>query len=103
MSPKKRDRQALRDMQGSLAHAQRDGQSMESPLKKSLLSRSQLGQSHLAVKSAKKNATGFGASTLGCDQDFGKSQAFTTGMDLINSLWGQAPKEPKAKDATAEV
>jgi nuclear pore complex protein Nup98-Nup96 len=101
MSPKKRDRQALRDMQGSLAHVQRE--SMESPLKKSLFSHSQLGQSHLAVKSAKKNATGFGASTLGRDQDFGKSQAFTTGMDLINSLWGQAPKEPKAKDATAEV
>lgn len=103
MSPKKRDRQALRDMQGSLAHAKRDGESMESPLKKSLFSRSQLGQSHLAVKSAKKNATGFGASTLGGDHDLGKSQAFTTGMDLINSLWGQTPKESKAKDATAEV
>lgn len=103
MSPKKRDRQALRDMQGSLARAPRDGLSMESPLKKSLFSHSQLGQSHLAVKSAKKTATGFGASTLGGNQDLGKSQAFTTGMDLINSLWGQTPKEPKVKDATAEV
>lgn len=103
MSPKKRDRQALRDMQGSLARAKHDGESIESPLKKSLFSHSQLGQSHLAVKSAKKNATGFGASTLGGNSDLGKSQAFTTGMDLINSLWGQAPKEPKAQDATAEV
>lgn len=103
MSPKKRDRQALRDMQGSLARAPLNGEATESPLKKSLFSRSQLGQSHLAVKSAKKNATGFGASTLGGDQDLRKSQAFTTGMDLINSLWGQTPKEPKAKDATAEV
>jgi nuclear pore complex protein Nup98-Nup96 len=103
MSPKKRDRQALRDMQGSLARAPLNGEATESPLKKALFSRSQLGQSHLAVKSAKKNATGFGASTLGGDQDLGKSQAFTTGMDLINSLWGQTPKETKATDATAEV
>ena len=103
MSPKKRDRQALRDMQGSLARAPLNVESTELPLKKSLFSRSQLGQSHLAVKSAKKNATGFGASTLGRDQDLGKSQAFTTGMDLINSLWGQTSKEDKAKDATAEV
>jgi nuclear pore complex protein Nup98-Nup96 len=102
MSPKKRDRQALKDMQGSLAHAQRDGNSIESPLKKMLFSRSQLGQSHLAVKGAKKNATGFSASTIGA-QDFGKSQAFTTGMDLINSLWGQTTKESKARDTTAEV
>lgn len=98
ISPKKRDRQALRDLQGPLARAQPDYESTESPLKKSLFSASQLGQSHLATKSAKKNTTGFGASTMGAQSDLGKSQAFTTGMDLINSLWGQAPKEPKAKE-----
>jgi nuclear pore complex protein Nup98-Nup96 len=103
MSPKKRDRQALRDMQGSLARAQPNFGAQESPLKQSLFSRSQLGQSHLAVKSAKKNAAAYGASTMGGDPNLGKSQAFTTGMDLINSLWGQPPSEPKAKDATAEV
>lgn len=104
MSPKKRDRQALRDMQGSLLRAQPDGESTESPLKKSLFSRSQFGQSHLATKSAKKNATGFGASTMGGNSDFGKSQAFTTGMDLIQSLWGDQPqKEAKPNDSSAEV
>ncbi|KAM0716776.1 hypothetical protein Q7P37_008221 [Cladosporium fusiforme] len=103
MSPKKRDRQALRDMQGSLAYAQPNEESTESPFKKSLFSRSQLGQSHLATKSAKKNVANFGASTMGADTNLGKSQAFTTGMDLINSLWGQPPKETKAKDASAEM
>jgi nuclear pore complex protein Nup98-Nup96 len=103
MSPRKRDRQALRDMQGSLARAQPAGGAQESPFKQSLFSRSQLGQSHLAMKSAKKNPAAFGASTMGGDSNLGKSQAFTTGMDLINSLWGQPQSEPKAKDATAEV
>ena len=103
MSPKKRDRQALRDMQGSLARPQPNGGAQESPFKQSIFSRSQLGQSHLAMKSAKKNPTAFGASTMGGDSNFGKSQAFTTGMDLINSLWGQPQSETKAKDATAEV
>lgn len=103
ISPKKRDRQALRDMQGSLAFPQLNEESTESPLKKSLFSRSQLGQSHLATKSAKKNVANFGASTMGADANLGKSQAFTTGMDLINSLWGQPQKETKAKNASAEV
>ena len=103
MSPKKRDRQALRDMQGSLARAQPHGGAQESPLKQSLFSRSQLGQSHLAMKSAKKNAAAFNASTMGGDSNLAKSQAFTTGMDLINSLWGKPQNDSKAKDATAEV
>jgi nuclear pore complex protein Nup98-Nup96 len=103
MSPRKRDRQALRDMQGSLLRAKPNGGAQDSPFKQSLFSRSQLGQSHLATKSAKKNPAAFGANTMGGDSNLGKSQAFTTGMDLINSLWGQPQSEPKAKDATAEV
>lgn len=101
LSPKKRDRQALRDMQGSLARAMPDVTAEESPFKKTLFSRSQLGQSYLATKSAKKSV---GTSTLGGNNDLGKSQAFTTGMDLINSLWGQPQKgASKAKGAFSEV
>lgn len=104
LSPKKRDRQALRDMQASLARAVPDAAAEESPFKKSLFSRSQLGQSYLATKSAKKSNTGFSASTMGGNNDLGKSQAFTTGMDLINSLWGQPQKgASKTKGALSEV
>jgi len=104
LSPKKRDRQALRDMQASLARAVPNTAAEESPFKKTLFSRSQLGQSYLATKSAKKSTAGFGASTMGVNTDLGKSQAFTTGMDLINSLWGQPAKgAPKTKGVYSEV
>jgi nuclear pore complex protein Nup98-Nup96 len=87
MSPKKRDRQALRDLQQSALRHEREG-AVESPFKRSMLGQSMLGQSYLAQKSAKK--VGFGASTFGGNNlGPGKSEAFRTSMDLMNSLWAQ--------------
>ncbi|CAK1364592.1 unnamed protein product [Cercospora beticola] len=85
MSPRKRDRQALKDVQRNLLRD--DGHDFaDSPFKRSMLGQSALGQSYLAQKSAKK--TGF-SNVLGGKQDLGKSQAFKTSMDLMNSLWAQ--------------
>ena len=92
ISPKKRDRQALRDMQSDFGidRAVRVDDAVESPFKKSMLSRSQLGQSYLAEKSAKKGGAS-GSSTMGGNNaGLKKSEAFNTGMDLINSLWGKS-------------
>lgn len=89
MSPKKRDRQHLREIQKS-AKALNEPQDdfTDTPFKRSMLGRSALGQSYLAQKSAKK--VGFGASTLQVEPaDLGKSQAFRTSMDIMNSLWSQ--------------
>ncbi|KAK3062603.1 hypothetical protein LTR53_019292, partial [Teratosphaeriaceae sp. CCFEE 6253] len=44
ISPKKRDRLALRDMQQSLMKTQESGEGIESPFKQSLLGRSAMGQ-----------------------------------------------------------
>ncbi|KAF2213907.1 hypothetical protein CERZMDRAFT_110901 [Cercospora zeae-maydis SCOH1-5] len=94
LSPRKRDRQALKDMQRNLLRY--DGHVLaESPFKRSMLGQSALGQSYLAQKSAKK--VGFG-NTPGGKQDLGKSQAFKTSMDLMNSLWAQ--EKPATRGAT---
>lgn len=89
MSPKKRDRAALRDMaeRGNVPAAQ------NRPLKKSLLGQSAMGQSsfgdsYLAQKSAKK-------STIGTNPEFEKSQAFKTSMDIMNSLWAEKTGNPR--------
>ena len=84
ISPRKRDRLALRDMQQSLMKAQEQDAAIESPFKQSMLGRSAmgqsaLGQSYLAQKSAKKGKQPA--------EDLGKSRAFTTSMDIMNSLW----------------
>ncbi|USW52842.1 Putative nuclear protein [Septoria linicola] len=85
MSPRKRDRQALKSVQQDLTRGDRDDL-VGSPFKRSMLGQSALGQSYLAQKSAKN--VGFGG-LLDNQQDFGKSQAFRTSMDLMNSLWEQ--------------
>ena len=91
-------------MQASLARAAPGTAAEQSPFKNSLFNRSQLGQSYLATKSAKKGSAGLGRSTMGNSTELGKSQAFTTGMDLINSLWEQPQKGTgKTKSAFAEV
>ncbi|KAI6884215.1 hypothetical protein KC355_g21845, partial [Hortaea werneckii] len=88
MSPKKRDRQALRDMQQSLMKT-KDGEDLiQSPFKQSLfgqsnVGRSALGQSYLGTKSA--NKTQGGKSTFGMST--GKSQPIMTRMEMMNSLW----------------
>lgn len=91
ISPKKRDRQALRDMQQSIMKAKEQEDVADSPFKQSLFGQSAMGQSafgqsYLATESAKKGK--FGGSTLAVGNgDLGKSQAFRTSMDIMNSLW----------------
>ncbi|KAI7269461.1 hypothetical protein KC335_g6396 [Hortaea werneckii] len=88
MSPKKRDRQALRDMQQSSMKTKDQDDLIQSPFKQSLfgqstMDRSALGQSYLGTKSANKAKDGkstFGMST-------GKSQPIMTRMEMMNSLW----------------
>lgn len=81
LSPKKRDRQALQNMQQSLLKANEQDDVLDSPFKQSMLGQSVLNQSYLAQKSAKKGK--LGASMVGGD----KSAAFRTSMDIMNSLW----------------
>ena len=95
ISPKKRDRQALRNMQQSIMKAKEQGEVIESPFKQSLFGQSAMGQSamgqsafgqsYLATKSAKKGKAG--VSTLGVSNNqLGKSQAFLTSMDIMDSI-----------------
>ncbi|KAF2770538.1 hypothetical protein EJ03DRAFT_381996 [Teratosphaeria nubilosa] len=92
VSPKKRDRQQLKDMQQGFLRAKEQDGALDSPLKQSLFGRSMmgkstgagLGDSYLATKSAKKG-------TFGRD-DLGRSQAFKTSMDIMNSLWATEKK-----------
>ncbi|KAK4554732.1 hypothetical protein LTR86_008234 [Recurvomyces mirabilis] len=86
MSPKKRDRGALREMQQSFMKAREQGDVIESPFKQSIMGRSTMGQSalnqsYLAQKSAKKGKVSM-ADTRG-----GESAAFRTSMDIMKSLW----------------
>lgn len=93
MSPKKRDRQALREMQQSLMRARGDDV-MESPFKQSMLGQSVLNQSYLAQKSAKKsNVINMNQSA---NVELGKSQAFRTAMDLMDSMYAQDKSGRKA-------
>lgn len=88
ISPRKRDRQALKDMHQSLMKGTDQADPIESPFKQSLLSRSTLGESYLAQKSAKK--TRLSGSTLAntnTDPSLGKSQGFQNALQLMNSLW----------------
>nr|POE47085.1 nucleoporin [Quercus suber] len=81
LSPRKRDRQALRDMQADSWKPAEQEEVIESPFKQSMLGQSLLNQSYLAQKSAKKGASN--ASLLRAK----KSDAFRTSMDIMNSLW----------------
>lgn len=85
LSPKKRDRQALRDMQQSYFREQEDDV-VESPFKQSMLGQSALGQSYLAQKSAKKSQP---QPSLLNKSQLGQSQAFTSAKDIMDSLWAQ--------------
>ncbi|KAH9810923.1 nucleoporin sonb like protein, partial [Teratosphaeria destructans] len=94
VNPKKRDRQQLKDMQQGFLRAKEQDGALDSPLKQSLFGRSMmgrstgpgLGDSYLATKSAKKGTSG--------REDLGKSQAFKTSMDIMNSLWATENKAP---------
>ncbi|KAK5119757.1 hypothetical protein LTR85_007333 [Meristemomyces frigidus] len=99
ISPRKRDRQALKDVQQSAMKAKEQGDVVESPFKQSLFGQSAMGQSafgqsYLATKSAKKakmTATG--------KEELGKSQAFRTSMDIMNSLWANEKTSGKKAGA----
>ncbi|KAK5131637.1 hypothetical protein LTR08_000764 [Meristemomyces frigidus] len=100
ISPRKRDRQALKDMQQSMMQAKESGEIIESPFKRSLFGQSAMrqsafGQSYLATKSAKKAKLGGSTLALG-NEDLGKSQAFRTSMDIMNSLWATEKTGKKA-------
>ncbi|KAK6434391.1 hypothetical protein LTR95_009428, partial [Oleoguttula sp. CCFEE 5521] len=84
ISPKKRDRQALRDMQAGFTAGNADDLAEESPFKKTLLDRSQLGQSYLASKSAKKSGGDFGKSAMSVDNKLGRSVEFATRMEMMD-------------------
>lgn len=93
ISPKKRDRQRLKDFQ--LDNAIVD-EPIPSPFKQSLL-----GQSHLATKSARRaGASGIDLITQADKVNLGRSQAFRNSMDLMNSLWA-ADKPTTRKAASA--
>ncbi|KAK5173971.1 uncharacterized protein LTR77_001050 [Saxophila tyrrhenica] len=96
MSPRKRDRQALKEMQQGLFKAiDEDGN--DSPLlRQSMLGRSALDQSYLAQRSAKQaKIDGKGASKQ-------ESAAFRGSMDLMKSLWGQDEAAGKKVPAAAK-
>ncbi|KAK0859525.1 hypothetical protein LTS02_009146 [Friedmanniomyces endolithicus] len=85
ISPRKQDRLALREMQQSCMESQEHDRGTANPFKMSLLGRSTLGQSalgqsYLAQKSAKKERAP-------ATEELGRSQAFRTSMDIMNSLW----------------
>ena len=92
LSPKKRDRQALRDMQQSLFRAH-EAEFEQSPFKQSMLGQSALGQSYLAQKSAKKTRA-----QQQQPESLGKSVAFTSAKDIMDSLWSQ--EKPGKKQAS---
>lgn len=83
MSPKKRDRQALKELQQGLLQATGD-EVEQSPFKKSMLGPNALDQSYLAQRSAKRAN---GASKLAGKQVLGESQAFRNSMDVMKSLF----------------
>lgn len=94
MSPKKRDRQALKDEQRTFTKQKEQDGGFESPFKQSMLGRSALDQSYLVQKSVKKGR--LGASALGSNLELSKSQAFKTSMDIMNSLWANEKNGNKA-------
>ena len=95
MSPQRRDRQTLKAMQESLIRAKEDDVA-ESPFKQSMLGQSAFGQSYLAQKSAKKVKL----SDNTTNNDLGKSQAFRTAMDLMDSMYAQGKGGKKEGAAT---
>ena len=95
MSPRKRDRQALKDMQKSLLRV-REEDVVESPFKQSVLGQSALGQSYLAQKSAKKAKTTSNTYSAS-EADLGYTQAFLTATDIMNSMY--VPKKTGKKIA----
>ncbi len=94
MSPKKRDRQALKDMQQGLFKTVEES---GSPFAQSMLGRSALDQSYLAQRSAKKAKTNGKPS-----EDKQESAAFRGSMDLMKSLWGQEETTGRKMPAAAK-
>lgn len=82
VSPRKQDRQALKDMQQTLfGDVENDG-----ALRLSQFGESNFGQSYLASKSATQ--IGRQGDTM-LDNGLEKSQAFRTAMDLMDSMYAQ--------------
>ncbi|KAK3707549.1 hypothetical protein LTR37_012044 [Vermiconidia calcicola] len=98
MSPKKRDRQALKDMQRSFLKAT-DGNVTESPFKKSMLGQSVLDESVLGQRGAKKAKTG-GVTTGVNSKKSGHSEAFKYSSQVMDSLWGDDKAGKKAGAGT---
>jgi nuclear pore complex protein Nup98-Nup96 len=94
-SPKKRDRQALREMQKSLLRA-REEDVIESPFKKSMLGirHGGLDESYLAQRSAKK-AKLDSATDSTSKKDLGASRNFRTHMDIMHSIYAPETKGRK--------
>nr|POE74731.1 nucleoporin [Quercus suber] len=93
MSPRKRDRQALKEFQADAWKPVEQEDIIQSPFKQSMLGQSLLNQSYLAQKSAKKSKHGASLSRTK------KSEAFRTSMDIMNSLWEHDKADKKALDA----
>ena len=85
MSPKKRDRQALKEMQQSLFKATNEDGEGTLP-RGSLLGQSGLDQSYLAQRSAKKTRS-TNDKTTSDKQALGQSAAFRGSMDIMKSLF----------------
>ncbi len=94
LSPMKRDRQALKDAQHGFPRNSEDDV-VESPFKRGILGRSALAESYLAQKSAKKG-NGKSAKAI-ASTDLGKSQAFNTAVDLMESMY--APQKTGQRSA----
>lgn len=107
ISPKKRDRAALKEMQQSLMQSRTNVGldesvgAMDSPFKQSLMGRSigGLDQSYLAQKSAEKGKVAILEEDA---EGLGRSQAFRTSMDIMKSLWADDGKK-SGKNGGLEV
>ena len=94
-SPKKRDRQALKEMQKSLLRA-REEDAIESPFKKSMLGirHGGLDESYLAQRSAKKAKLDHATDSTS-KKDLGANRNFQTHMDIMNSIYAPEMKGRK--------
>lgn len=86
LSPRKRDRRALKDLQQSVRAPAQDDQVDLMAFGQSTFGQSAFSQSYLAQKSAKKGPT-----------EIKTAPAFETSIDIMNSLW-EKPRSNARKD-----
>ncbi|GAB7363817.1 hypothetical protein MBLNU230_g4383t1 [Neophaeotheca triangularis] len=92
LSPRKRDRRALKDMQQPMRHPAEDDEVNLMAFGQSTFGQSALGQSYLAQKSAKK-----------APAEANTGPAFETTIDIMNSLWGQRTGKSNARQDGFEI